>query len=125
MAKFIIADEIDNSKTADVLSSGALETAGVYVNYFVNSGTACATAAAAPCLLHTITVQTTAVKGQFIVGDCSGTNGVTNATSADVVAKIDLAARGSYLFDSIISKKLAYRLTGLDCDGITITYQLL
>lgn len=125
MAKFIIADEIDNSKTVDVLGSGAMETCRVYTNYFVNSGTACATATSAPCLLHSITVQTSAVKGQLIVGDCSGTTTITNATSADVVAKIDLAARGSYLFDSIISKKLAYRLTGLDCDGITITYQLI
>jgi len=125
MAKFIIADEIDNSKTADVLASGALETVRQYVNFFVNSGTACATATSAPCLLHTITVQGSANLGQLIVGDCSGTTTVSNATSADVVAKIDLAARGSYLFDTIISKKLAYRLTGLDCDGITISYQLI
>jgi hypothetical protein len=125
MAKFIIADEIDNSKTADVLASGALETVRQYVNFFVNSGTACATATSAPCLLHTITVQSSANLGQLIVGDCSGTTTVSNATSADVVAKIDLAARGSYLFDTIISKKLAYRLTGLDCDGITISYQLI
>jgi hypothetical protein len=127
MAKFIIADENNDSMTADVLKSGALEVAPVYTNYFMNSGTASGIAVAAPCYLHTVTIQSTAVKGQLYLGNqllTASASAIGGLTSAGLIAKIDLAARGSYLFDSIVENNLIYRLTGLDCDGITLTYQL-
>ncbi len=124
MAKFFIADEVNDSNTADILSSGAVETASVYTSYYVNSGTASGFAVSAPCYLHTVTVQGSANLGILYLGDNTDASACGSLTSASRIAKIDLAARGSYLFDAFVANKLAYRLTGLVCDGITLTYQL-
>jgi hypothetical protein len=124
MAKFMIMDEVNDSYTADVLASGALETAQVYTNYYVNSGTASGFAVSAPCYLHSVVVGASANLGYLYLGDGTDASATGSLTSAGRVAKIDLAARGSYIFDSYVANKLAYRLTGLDCDGVTINYQL-
>ena len=124
MAKFFITDEVNDSRTADVLPSGALEVASVYSTYFVNSGTASGTAVDGACILHAVNVTTTAAKGQLLLGNPTEASSMSNLTSASVIAKIDLAARGSYLLDAYVSGTLSYRLTGLDCDGITLSYQL-
>ncbi len=127
MAKLILTDEINPSNTADVLTSGALETNSVYTHYFVNSGTASSWVVSAPCYLHSVNVCTSADLGQLLLGNVANTgcaSALNNGVSAGLIAKIDLNKRGTYLFDSLVANVLAYRLTGLDCDGITITYQL-
>jgi hypothetical protein len=124
MAKFHIVDEVNDSNVTDVLKSGAVKIGGVYTNYFVNSGTASAVAVNASCYLHTINVATSAADAQLLIGDSANASTISNDTSAGLVAKIDLSKRGSYLFDALIANALSYRLTTLNCDGITITYQL-
>jgi hypothetical protein len=124
MARFFIADEVNDSRTVDVLAGGALETASTYTNYFVNSGTASGVVYSGKCYLHTINIAGSADPGQLLIGDATEASAVSNATSAGLVAKFDLSKRGSHLFDVLISNTLTYRLTGLNCDGITITYRI-
>jgi len=123
MAKFIIADEVNDSRTVDVLPSGALEIAPQYSYSYINSGTGSGMIASAPAILHGVTVTVTAAPGLIYVGDVL-TGTVTNETSANKVAHIDLCARGTYLFDVYCASGIGYRLTGLDCAGITVAYQL-
>lgn len=123
MARINIVDEVDQGLVADVVTGGGLSVADCYVTAFINSGTASAEIYAGSVLLHTVNVATTAAKGLLYVGDAEAST-IGSLTSAGSVARIDLAVRGSYLFDTLISNKLVYRLTGLNCDGISITYQI-
>lgn len=127
MAKFIIADEVNDSRTADVLSSGALEIAPVYDYAFIASGTATGQIAAGAVYLHTVSITNTAAAGSVIVlSDTASAAAVADAvgSSASAVAIIDNGLRQTYLFDAYLSEGLAYRLSGIDCKGITVTYQL-
>jgi len=127
MAKFIITDEVNDSYTADVLKSGALEIAPVYTYALIASGTATGQIAAAPVYLHTVSITNTAAAGSvLVISDTYTASGVADAVgdSACAVAIIDNGLRQTYLFDAYLSKGLAYRLSGIDCKGITITYQL-
>jgi len=127
MAKFIITDEVNDSNTADVLSSGALEVAPVYQYVFISSGTATGQIAAAPVYLHTVSITNTAAAGSvLVISDTYSASAVADAVgnSACAVAIIDNGLRQTYLFDAYLSKGLAYRLSGIECKGITVTYQL-
>jgi hypothetical protein len=127
MAKFFIADEVNDSNTADVLSSGALEVAPVYTYAIIASGTATGQIAAAPVYLHTVSITNTAAAlSVLVISDTASAAAVADAvgSSASAVAIIDNGLRQTYLFDCYMSKGLAYRLSGIDCKGITVTYQL-
>ena len=125
MARINIVDEVDQGLVADVVTGGGLSVADCYTNYFVNSGTASGVVFAGQCLLHTVNIAASADLGQLMIGDAAEASAVSNAVSAGLVAKFDLNKRGTFLFDTIIANTLTYRLTGLDCDGITITYQII
>lgn len=125
MARINIVDEVDQGTVADVVAGGGLSVADCYSTAFVNSGTASGYLVTAPCYLHTVNIATSAADAQLLLGDSTDASAVSNDTSAGLVAKFDLSKRGTYLFDCIIANKLAYRLTSLDCDGISVTYQLL
>jgi len=126
MAKFFIADEVNDSNTADVLSSGALEVAPVYTYALIASATATGQIAAAPVYLHTVSITNTAAAGSVLVISDTSSGAVADAvgSSASAAAIIDNGLRQTYLFDMYLSNGLAYRLSGIDCKGITITYQL-
>lgn len=127
MAKFMIVDETNDSYTADVLASGALETSSVYQYYLVNSATATGQIAAAPCYLHTVSITNTAAAGSvLVISDTANSAAVADAvgSSASAAAIIDNGTRQTYLFDMYLAKGLAFRLSGIECKGITITYQL-
>ena len=126
-AKTFIVDGVNDSRTADVLSSGAVETASVYSYALINSGTATGQIAAAPCYLHTVSITNTAAAGSvLVISDTASAAAVADAvgSSASAVAIIDNGLRQTYIFDAYLSKGLAYRLSGIDCKGITVTYQL-
>jgi hypothetical protein len=121
--KSFIVDKVDDSRTADVLKSGALETSSVYTYAYINSGTASGMIASAPAYLHGVTVTVSGGPGLLYIGDVL-TGTINNSTSANVVSLIDLSARGSYLFDVYCSSGIGYRLSGLNNNGITVSYQL-
>lgn len=136
MAKFIIADEIDNSRTADVLTGGALETVKVYDYYYVPSATATGSISTAPCYLHSVVVAGTATVGNGRLGLFNLTNQAACASAAKCNAGqavnvsgfiVETKERGCYIFDALMDSSLMYRLSGVgdgSCPGITITYQL-
>lgn len=124
-AKYIIADEIDDSRTADVLASGALETASVYTYSFINSGTASGQITTVPAFLHSVSVTNTAAAGSvLLLGDTTVASSISTQSSSSAVARLDLGARQTYVFDALFNSAIAYRLSGIDCNGITVTYQL-
>jgi hypothetical protein len=127
MAKFIIADEVDQSKTADILSSGAVEVAPIYQYAFINSGTGTGCIAAGAVYLHTVSITNTAAAGSvFVISNSPSASAVADAvgSSASAAAIIDNGSRQTYLFDAYLNSGLCYRLSGIDCKGITVTYQL-
>jgi len=125
MPKVFITDEVDTAQTVDVLPGGALEVAPIYSYYLVPSGTATAQIYAGNAYLHSVNVTNTAAKGLFCVSatvsaaavaDCAG-------STASAVAIADLTTRGSYIFDCYVAGGLAYRLSGIDCLGVTVSYR--
>jgi len=124
-AKVMLADEVNNSYVQDVLVSGAAEVVPIYSYKFIASGTASGSVYEGACILHTVSVTNTAAAASFfMLGDTleASTLSIAGATSA--VAIINPVARGSYLYDALIGTGLQYRLSGLDCQGITVTYQV-
>ena len=132
MPKVFITDETNDSYTADVLPSGAVKIADQTTKVFVNSGTGSGCLVTGACILHSVIVGASANLGFLYLGTglapavmgeaATCATALGSLTSANRVAKIDLAARGSYIFDTVVDSALSYRLTGLDCDGITISY---
>ncbi len=125
-AKFMIADEVNDSRTADILSTSALKTGQEFLWVGVPSGTASGVLVNAPIYLHSVIVPATGNLGFLMIGDVATAcaTALDSGLSASAVAFVDLAARGTYIFDTLISQTACYRLTGLDCKGIRVTYQL-
>jgi hypothetical protein len=128
MAKFYIADEVNDSNTADILASGAVEVAPVYTYAKLPSAEAYTVLYAAPVYLHSVTVANTCTAtgylGIYDIGGAATATGVGANASSSAVAFIDTSSRNTYIFDAYIAGTLAYRLTGGNNNGLTITYQI-
>jgi hypothetical protein len=128
MAKFFIADEVNDSRTADILASGAVKVAPVYSYAKLPSAQAYGTVYAAPCYLHSVTVANTCTAtgylGLYDVGGTTTASGEGANCSSSAVSYIDTSSRATYIFDAYIAGTLAYRLTGGNNNGLTITYQI-
>lgn len=130
MAKFFIADEVNDSYTADVLPSGALEVASLYSYAYLNSAVGATNVASVPVILHSVNVTNTATAaaGVLCIGTMLGSVSAACAsalsiTTASTVARIGIGARGNYIFDAYLGTNCIAYLATNDCDGITITYQ--
>ena len=126
MAKFFIADEVNDSYTADVLPSGALETASLYNYSYLNSAAAgVTTISSVASILHSVNVTntSTAANAVLYLGNLAATACASAQATASGIARIGLGVRGSYIFDAYVSQMLVAYLAKQDCDGITITYQ--
>lgn len=125
MAKFFIADEVNDSRTADILASGAVEVAPVYTYAKLPSAVAYAKVYDGACYLHSITVANTCTAtGELGIYDVGSAATASSTSSASAVAYIDTSSRNTYIFDAYIAGALAYRLTGGNNNGLTITYQI-
>jgi len=123
MAKFFIADEVNDSYTADVLPSGALEVASVYTYKYLASGTGHGAVTTVPAYLHSVVVSNTAATGAAVLHICNVADStVTAMATATTIARIALNSKGSYIFDTLAGTMLSYYITA-DCDGVTISYQ--
>jgi len=126
MAKFFIADEVNDSYTADVLPSGALEVASLYQYSYLNSAAAGAyQISSVPCILHSVNISntSTAANAVLYLGNLTATACASAQATASGVCRIGLGVRGSYLFDAYIDRGLTAYVATQDCDGITVTYQ--
>jgi len=130
MAKFFIADEVNDSYTADVLPSGALEVASLYTYAYLNSAVGSTSVAQVPVILHSVSITNTSTAANGVL--CIGTMAATltaacasglSVTTASTVCRIGTGIRGTYILDAYLGTNLiAYQATQ-NCDGITITYQ--
>lgn len=136
MGKFYIVDEVNDSKTVDVLAGGAVETASIYNYFYVPSATSTGTIYGAPCILHDVTIASTAVShdsylGLFNLADpteisACKIDGMVAAGSA--VALLGTGVRKRYLFDALCNGSLCYMTSGVTdaaCPCITVTYQII
>ena len=131
MAKFFIADEVNDSYTADVLPSGALEVASLYQYAYLNSAVGVTNISSVPVILHSINISNTATAANAVL--CIGTMASTltascatalSNTSASTVARIGCGARGNYIFDTYLGTNCIAYLASQNCDGITVSYQI-
>ena len=124
-----ICDEVNDSYTMDVLPSGAAEVTNNWTYKLLASGTATgAISVSADIILHKIFVGTTATKGMLYIGtnaastnDCYG----SHESSASGVTEVDLSTRAVYDLDIYVPKVSKYRLSGIDCRGVTLVYETL
>ena len=126
MAKFFIADEVNDSYTADVIPSGALETVAIYQYSYLNSAAATPfMVTTVPCILHSVNVSntSTAANAVLYLGNLTATACASAQSTASGVCRIGLGVRGSYIFDAYVGRALCAYVATQDCDGITITYQ--
>lgn len=126
-AKFMITDEVNDSYVAEVLNNGALKAQEVFQYAFIPSGTATGQIAAGAAYLHTVSITNTAASPSvFVISNTLSAAAVADAigSSASAVCIIDNGLRQTFLFDAYCSNGIAYRLSGIDCKGITVTYQL-
>lgn len=126
MALINISDEVTPSRTATVFSNKALKTVNAFTAYSVPSASGTAVIAAAACILHSVTFQTTSTAGaNFWLFNCAATAGAIGNTASAVARFDDGHGRESYIFDAILGSGLTYRLSGTEgTSGITITYAL-
>ena len=127
MAKVFVTDETNDSYTMDVLPSGAAEVTHNYTYAKLNSGTGSGVISTSNIILHRVIVAGSANLGQLFIGSNAASTDAApgNVGSASAVAMVDLAARGNYAFDSYIPAVSTYRLTGLDCNQITVVYEVI
>lgn len=131
-AKFMIADEVNDSYTADVLASGALETASLYSYAYLNSAVGSTSVVQVPCILHSIIISNTASTNGAVLAIGTMAASITAAcasalsvTTASTVCRIALGTRQTYIFDAYLGTNLIAYIATQDCDGITLTYQAL
>jgi len=131
-AKFMIADEVNDSYTADVLASGALETASLYSYAYLNSAVGATSVTQVPCILHSVVISNTASTngatiaiGTMAASITAACASALTATTASTLCRIGLGARNTYIFDAYLGTNLIAYIATHNCDGITITYQKL
>jgi hypothetical protein len=125
MPKVYITDEVNDGYTADVLPSGALKSSHENTYALINSGTGTGVISTANIILHKVVVAASANLGFLYIGSNAASSDAAPgaASSASAVAIIDLAARGVYDLDAYVPAVCTYRLSGLNCNGITVTYE--
>jgi len=131
MAKFFIADEVNDSYTADVLPSGALETASLYTYSYLSSAVGSTCISSVPVILHSITVSntSTAANSVLCIGNMASTitaacASALSVTTASTLCRIGCGARGNYIFDAYLGTNCIAYLATQDNDGITVSYQV-
>jgi len=131
----MIADELKPSQVVSVTKSRGVETLPIYDYTYLPSSTGSGVAVNASCYLHAVLITNTGASGAYLVladeADSDSACPGLPDTSASAIAKIYMGGRGKYIFDSLVSGKLCYRLSGQHTvsgnpnnDGITILYKL-
>jgi len=134
-SRLMIADELKRSQIVSVTTNRAVETLPIYDYAYLPSSTGSGVAVDASCYLHAVLITNTGASGSYLVlADQADTDSACPGlpdTSASAITKIYMGGRGKYIFDSLISGQLCYRLSGQhtvsgnpDNDGITILYKL-
>lgn len=127
MGKFFITDEVNDSYTADVYADGCLKAGEEYIFVRIPSGTASGNivSTSGKYLLHTVIFGNSG-SGVFVVGNmtANGASGITSQDSGSALCFRAASVPYSVLVDAVFDRGLVYRLTGLDTDGIAVTYRV-
>lgn len=127
MPKVFITDEVNDSRTVDVLPGGSLKSLSYYSWVGIPSGTGSGVLLPdGQYILHSVIVggETTG-KGLFTLGDhvsAEGSASTSISNSASALCRISGYTRQTHIFDIIVNSGLQYRLSGLNTDGIIVTY---
>ena len=127
MGKVFITDEVNDSFTADVYQDGALKAGEQYIYARIPSGTASGdiVSTSGKYLLHTV-IFANSGSGIFLVGDMTagGASAISSQLSASGLKFAAASVPYSVLVDATFSRGLVYRLTGVDTEGIAVTYRI-
>jgi len=126
MPRVFITDEVNDSYVADVYADGQLKTGAQYIIARIPSGTASGNIASTSgkYLLHSV-IFANSGSGLFIVGDMTagGASAITTELSASALKFFATGNPYSVIVDGIFNRGLVYRLTGIDVEGISVTYR--
>ena len=126
MPKVFITDEVNDNYVADVYADGQLKAGSQYILARIPSGTASGDIASTSgkYLLHSVIIANSG-SGVFLVGDMTagGASAINSGLSASAIAFRASSVPYSVIVDGIFNRGLVYRLTGIDVDGIAVTYR--
>jgi hypothetical protein len=126
MGKVFITDEINDTYTTDVYADGCLKAGEQYVYARIPSGTASGNIASTSgkYLLHSVIFGNSG-SGIFMVGNMTagGASAISSQLSASALKFCAGTVPYSVLIDAAFDRGLVYRLTGLDTEGIAVTYR--
>jgi len=126
MGKVFITDEVNDTYTADVYADGCIKAGQEYIYARIPSGTASGNIASTSgaYLLHSVIFGNSG-SGIFLVGNvtANGASAISSQLSASALAFYAGTQPYSILVDAAFDRGLVYRLTGLDTNGIAVTYR--
>lgn len=127
MGKVFITDEVNDSYTADVYADGCLKAGEEYIWASIPSATASGNIASTSgkYLLHSVIFANTG-SGVFLVGNVTagGASAISSQLSASAMKFLaSNTSPYSVIIDATFDRGLVYRLTGVDTDGIAVTYR--
>jgi hypothetical protein len=121
-AKFVMADESRDSRTAEVFASKSLKVEQGFTYVAISSTTATAALLTAPGRLHSVIFTSSAAGSYFTLYDSSSTAAAIGTVTANAFAFTGNGPTYSRVFDVILTSGLTYRLSGGDGGGIILTY---
>jgi len=127
MQKSVIVDEVNDSYSADVYADGMVKAGAQYIYAGIPSGTASGNIASTSgkYLLHSVIFANTG-SGVFLVGNVTagGASAISTQNSASAMKFFASNTSPYYvIIDAIFDRGLVYRLSGIDTDGISVTYR--
>ena len=126
MGKVFITDEVDDRYTADVYADGCLKAGEEYVYVCIPSGTASGNIASTSgkYLLHSVIFGNSG-SGVFLIGNvtANGASAISTQLSASAMKFFACGQPYSVIVDALFDRGLVYRLSGIDTDGIAVTYR--
>ena len=126
MGRVFITDEVNDTYTADVYADGCVKAGEQYVYARINSATASGNIASTSgkYLLHSV-IFANSGSGIFVIGNvtANGASAVNSQLSASALAFYGCSQPYSLVLDALFDRGLVYRLTGIDMDGIAVTYR--
>jgi len=122
-AKFTVADETRDDRTAEVFADKSLRTRSEFTYYSVPSATATAAISTGGGMLHSVIFGASAAGSKFWLFDSAGTANDIGDTASAVARFEGGSGNNQFTFNSILNSGLTYRLSAAVTDGITVIYK--
>ena len=127
-SKYLVVDELDDSKTAKVYSNRALKISSPYTYATLASAAGTGVITTSPCILHSVifTDSATATTQLLLLDNSDSASAATiaNGYTASAVGLFGLITKNTFIYDAIIQNGLLYRVSGSAMCPTIITYSV-